>query len=381
MSPKGTDDEVDPKDELRYRGTRERDIDFLTKSKNRSGMIVTASGLQYRVRSSGPKDGQRPGPSSPCRVHYRGILTDGTVFDSSFDRGTPVVFRPDQVVAGWTEALQLMRPGDKWEIVIPAHLGYGQAGAGPIPGGAVLIFEMDLLEIDVKEGQGLLYFGGIGVLILLGLIMAAYLHFSRAAPDLRGPSLLPEDGYDKNNPYVFFDVEIGEKPAGRIEFELFSKITPKTAENFRALATGEKGIGESGKPLHYKDTIFHRVIPGFMCQGGDTTSGNGRGGESIYGRSFNDEWVHGQIHHSIPGLLSMANRGPNTQSSQFFITTAVTNWLDGKHVVFGRVSRGMDVVKTMEGVGSKSGTPTQKIVIANSGQLSGPYGSPIEPQN
>jgi peptidylprolyl isomerase len=167
---------------------------------------------------------------------------------------------------------------------------------------------------------------------------------------------------------VFFDITIGGKPSGRITMELYNDITPKTAENFRALCTGEKGIGSSGKPLHYKGSKFHRVIPNFMCQGGDFTRGNGTGGESIYGEKFADE--NFQEKHTGPGILSMANAGPNTNGSQFFLCTVETAWLNGKHVVFGRVVDGMDVVKTMEGQGTQSGKPKCDVVIADCGQLS-----------
>lgn len=169
------------------------------------------------------------------------------------------------------------------------------------------------------------------------------------------------------NPRVYFDVTIGDAAAGRIVFELHADVVPETAENFRALCTGEKGAGRSGKPLHYKGSTFHRVIPDFMCQGGDFTNGNGTGGESIYGAKFADE--NFDIKHTEPGLLSMANAGPGTNGSQFFITTARTPWLDGKHVVFGRVTDGMDVVRAMEAQGSQSGRTRQRIAIADCGQL------------
>ncbi|EGC29473.1 hypothetical protein DICPUDRAFT_58785 [Dictyostelium purpureum] len=169
------------------------------------------------------------------------------------------------------------------------------------------------------------------------------------------------------NPRVFFDITINGSPAGRVTMELFKNVVPKTAENFRALCTGEKGIGKSGKPLTYKGSGFHRVIPNFMCQGGDFTRGDGTGGESIYGMKFQDE--NFTIKHFGPGTLSMANAGPNTNGSQFFICTAPTSWLDGKHTVFGRVESGYDVIKKCEEVGSQTGKTSAKVVVADCGQL------------
>lgn len=166
---------------------------------------------------------------------------------------------------------------------------------------------------------------------------------------------------------VYFDVQIGNEDAGRIVIGLFGDEVSKTAENFRALCTGEKGKGQSGKPLHFKGSIFHRVIPQFMLQGGDFTNFNGTGGESIYGEKFADE--NFKFDHDVPGLLSMANAGPNTNGSQFFLTTVVTDWLNGKHVVFGRVVEGMDVVKKVEAQGSRSGSTSQKITIKDCGEL------------
>merc|ERR1711937_1029041 len=167
-----------------------------------------------------------------------------------------------------------------------------------------------------------------------------------------------------------FDMTVGGQAAGRCVFELYADACPKTAENFRALCTGEKGMGNSGKPLHYKGSGFHRVITQFMCQGGDFTRGNGTGGESIYGEKFADETFAGKCgKHTGFGCLSMANAGPNTNGSQFFICTADTPWLDGKHTVFGSVVDGLDVVDKIEAVGSQSGATAATVTIKASGEI------------
>lgn len=157
---------------------------------------------------------------------------------------------------------------------------------------------------------------------------------------------------------VYFDITIDGDAAGRIVFKLYDDVVPKTAQNFRELATGQHGFG-------YEGSGFHRVIPDFMLQGGDFTRGDGTGGKSIYGEKFADE--NFKLKHDKPFLLSMANAGKNTNGSQFFVTTVVTSWLDGKHVVFGEVVEGQDLVRKIESLGSQSGNTRAKIVIANSG--------------
>jgi cyclophilin family peptidyl-prolyl cis-trans isomerase len=310
----------------------------------------------------------------------------------------------------------------------------------------VLVFELELLDLPAPGPLAAIPLVGPTLdgfdkanpaHLMLAVFAVLYLgsFFIPKAPG-KGPSgsgpnvaLASVSGLEAN-PKVFFDVSIGGGAKQRIEFELFAGHVPLTAENFRCLCTGEKGVGKSGKPLHFKGSAFHRVIPGFMLQGGDFTRGNGTGGgellscaaclpawqlrdsasitpqgffffvcshdvstlyfvhrqtfcfvpplhhncnnnkpESIYGNKFADEWAPGVVPHEAPGLLSMANAGPNTNGSQFFVTTAVTSWLDGKHVVFGRVTGGLDVVRAVEAVGSSSGATKTAVTIVDCGEL------------
>lgn len=185
---------------------------------------------------------------------------------------------------------------------------------------------------------------------------------SRAAVRAAAPSRSLTSAAAAARPTVFFDVSVDDAPIGRIEMELASDVVPETSENFRQLCTGEAGNSKvSNVPLHYKGSIFHRVIPDFMCQGGDFTHFNGRGGESIYGSKFRDE--NFKLTHAEAGVLSMANSGPHTNGSQFFITTAPASWLDNNHVVFGKVTKGLDVVREIESYGASSGALKNGAVI------------------
>ena len=192
------------------------------------------------------------------------------------------------------------------------------------------------------------------------------------APGLYGDLIEDVIEPSEDNPHVFFDIKQGDKELGRIVMRLYADVVPKTAENFRALCTGEKGVGKAGKPLHYKGCTFHRVIRDFMLQGGDFTNGDGTGGESIYGEKFADE--NFKLKHTRAGLLSMANAGPGTNGSQFFITTVDTPHLDGKHVVFGHVVEGMEVVRSIENTEKGDGDrPAEDIFIEDCGELMSPY--------
>mmetsp|Transcript_20892 Transcript_20892/g.25109 ORF Transcript_20892/g.25109 Transcript_20892/m.25109 type:complete len:197 (-) Transcript_20892:381-971(-) len=195
----------------------------------------------------------------------------------------------------------------------------------------------------------------------MSLVAAAQQQVSQRAPG--SGAKLPRN----LNPVVFFDIAVAGAPVGRIEMELRADVCPRTCENFRSLCTGEKGDGKHGKPLWFKGTPFHRVIPHFMCQGGDILTGDGNGGESIFGWQFQDE--NFELSHNSQGVLSMANKGPHTNSSQFFITTMACPWLDNKHTVFGMVKSGYEVVQKIEALGSAHGETTRPVIIEDCGQL------------
>ncbi|KAG5247920.1 peptidyl-prolyl cis-trans isomerase [Salix suchowensis] len=202
--------------------------------------------------------------------------------------------------------------------------------------------------------------------LLLFVVLLIFLIFAFISP--KQDEVKEEEQEYEITHRVYLDVDIDDQRQGRIVIGLYGKDASKTAENFRALCTGEKGKGTSGKPLHYKGTPFHRIISGFMIQGGDIVYGDGRGSDSIYGSIFPDE--NFKIKHSHAGVVSMVNSGPNSNGSQFFITTIKTSWLDGEHVVFGKVIQGMDTVYAIEGgAGTYSGKPRKKVIIADSGEI------------
>ncbi|CAA0815640.1 Peptidyl-prolyl cis-trans isomerase CYP21-1 [Striga hermonthica] len=201
------------------------------------------------------------------------------------------------------------------------------------------------------------------LLILLAVLVLIFIASSFSPQELEKP----EEVYEITH-RVFLDVDIDKQRIGRITIGLYGQVVPKTVENFRALCTGEMGKASNGKVLHYKGTPFHRIIPGFMIQGGDIVSGDGKGNQSIYGGTFRDE--NFKLKHSHPGVVSMVNSGPDSNGSQFFITTVKAYWLDGEHVVFGKVIDGMDTVYAIEGgAGTYSGKPRKKVIITDSGEI------------
>ena len=299
-----------------------------------------------RSDKSGGRSGDRGPPGGELEGENRAVYDElrawrGQVARAGTRRRRPFMILTEAAMQG----IALARPSDMGELL-------------EVKGSSGFTF----FGVDFSDPQTLLLAGVLFFLCFRNVLWGG-------GGGGRGPALSLDEASDADNPIVYFDMQVGEDPAGRIEMELFAKHYPKTAENFRALCTGEKGVGRAGKPLHFKGSSFHRVIPGFMCQGGDFTRGNGTGGESIYGEKFDDEFDNGVVGHSRPFLLSMANAGPNTNGSQFFLTTARTPHLDGKHVVFGKVVAGEEVVKAVEAVGSGSGRTSRPVVIVGCGEV------------
>ncbi len=301
-------------------------------------------------------------------IHYVGTLeSDGSQFDSSRDRGQPLGFTvgQGQMIKGFDDGVLGMKIGEQKTLVLPPALAYGDVS----PENILKVPKKDVVdavgEAECVVGAKLMVGPGMPATITeitddeIALdanhpLAGQTLKFEVELMEIQRVEVKHNDRFK-----CFFEIDIDGEPSGRIVMELRGDVAPKTCENFRALCTGEAGFGYEGSP-------FHRVIPGFMCQGGDFTNQNGTGGKSIFGDKFEDE--NFVLKHEGAGTLSMANAGPNTNGSQFFLCTGETQWLDGKHVVFGKVVEGMDVVSAIEAVGSQSGATSKKVTVRASGE-------------
>jgi len=302
-------------------------------------------------------------------IHYVGTLEDGSEFDASRPRGKPLSFSvgSGQMVPGMDNGVLGMKVGETKKITCTPDQAYGDRSDSNLKREDKSKVVEALGEEDVTVGTQVMI-GNVGFPATITEVTEDVVVFDLNHP-LAGETLSFEvelmslsrvDVKHKDKFKCFMDITLDGEPTGKIVVELRGDVVPKTCENFRALCTGEAGFG-------FKDSSFHRVIPGFMCQGGDFTAGNGTGGKSIFGEKFEDE--NFELKHTGAGCLSMANAGPNTNGSQFFLCTGETSWLDGKHVVFGQVVEGMDVVKTIEKVGSQSGKTSKKVVVADCGEM------------
>ena len=301
-------------------------------------------------------------------IHYVGTLeSDGSQFDSSRDRGQPLGFTvgQGQMIKGFDDGVLGMKIGEQKTLILPPALAYGDVS----PENIFKVPKKDVVdavgEAECVVGAKLMVGPGMPATITeitddeIALdanhpLAGQTLKFEVELMEIQRVEVKHNDRFK-----CFFEIDLDGEPSGRIVMELRGDVAPKTCENFRALCTGEAGFGYEGSP-------FHRVIPGFMCQGGDFTNQNGTGGKSIFGDKFEDE--NFVLKHEGAGTLSMANAGPNTNGSQFFLCTGETQWLDGKHVVFGKVVEGMDVVSAIEAVGSQSGATSKKVTVRASGE-------------
>jgi len=340
---------------------------LLAKYKARDDVITAAKGVHYRVITAGPADGKVANELTPLSFRFTAHVLgdDDEPFGSTGSARRIPHKRPHEFkVAGLATALKLMRAGDEWEIVLAADVAFGKDGNNAVPQDMAVKFDFTVLEVlpevtwlDIIWKFCIDYPVYIVVVSLaLKYVLDKYFGIVHSNRLKLTADLLHSD----SNPRVYLDIAIDNKPAGRIVLQLAPRSFPKTAENFRSLCCKPKRQG-------YKGSKFHRIIPKFMCQGGDFTKGDGTGGRSIYGEAFKDEFDKAYLTHDRPYLLSMANAGPDTNGSQFFITTAAALHLDEKHVAFGFVVEGKEVVDKMEAC---EGTPpSNSVVITDCGEL------------
>ena len=337
---------------------------LLPRMKSSSSTSV-AKRMVHRTFASADKEVIK---SDRVEIHYVGTLeSDGSQFDSSRDRGQPLGFAvgQGQMIKGFDDGVLGMKIGEQKTLILPPALAYGDVS----PENILKVPKKDVVdavgEAECVVGAKLMVGPGMPATITeitddeIALdanhpLAGQTLKFEVELMEIQRVEVKHNDRFK-----CFFEIDLDGEPSGRIVMELRGDVAPKTCENFRALCTGEAGFGYEGSP-------FHRVIPGFMCQGGDFTNQNGTGGKSIFGDKFEDE--NFVLKHEGAGTLSMANAGPNTNGSQFFLCTGETQWLDGKHVVFGKVVEGMDVVSAIEAVGSQSGATSKKVTVRASGE-------------
>jgi len=351
--------------------TLDEGAQFLEEYARKDNVITLESGVMYTIRKSGDASGETADLEARIDMHYTGHLVNRKVFDGTDRRKYPRRVKVKSLMPGLRQTISKMREGDIWEIVIPAEHGYGEFAKGDIPASSVLVFKLELLTIvgipSTIEYVMDLIFRKYPIPIMLVFIVFAKTMSWLIGDAVKGPKYTPASISRDTNPKCFINVSVGKEIKGTVEFELFPNIAPKACENFIGLCNSSVKV--DNKRLTYKDSKFHRIIPGFMIQGGDFTKGNGTGGRSIFEEGkFNDEFGQGFVTHE-PYVLSMANSGANTNGSQFFITTKDSSFLDGKHVVFGHVTAGKDVVDNMENVGSASGTPSMDVTITKCGEI------------
>lgn len=335
-----------------------------TAAQRKSAFSLTAT---TRAMSSSSSTAKEVKKGDRVEIHYVGTLEDGSQFDSSRERGQPLPFTvgQGQMIKGFDDGVIGMKIGEQKTLLLKPEVAYGEISEENV----LRVPKQDVIDAvgaeDCVVGAKLMVGQGMPATITeitdteIALdanhaLAGKTLKFEVELMDLQRTEVKFNDKFK-----CFFEIDLDGEPSGRITMELRGDVAPKTCENFRALCTGEAGFGYEGSP-------FHRVIPGFMCQGGDFTNQNGTGGKSIFGNKFEDE--NFILKHEGAGTLSMANAGPNTNGSQFFLCTGDTSWLDGKHVVFGKVIEGMDVVKAIEAVGSQSGKTSKKVSVRASGE-------------
>lgn len=342
-------------------------LKFLTKKAEEEGIIYHPIGFLYQQLESKKPEGKQVEPTSFVSLHFIVKNIEGETLYDSRAVGTPKRMYVQEALKGWAATLPLMKEGDVFELHLPAELGYGEKFAGPlnvIPPGSALTFEIEVLKVkDKKEIKDHIesiirspYEVLVGGSILVTIVQWIMSYTEDDAVPLK-------KAMKKENPRVYFVMERDGEVIGRIVIQLFQEIVPKTTENFLRLCVNPKE-----HTLSYVGSKIHRIVPGFVCQGGDIVHHDGSGGESVFGPTFADEWTRGFVRHSKRGILSMVNYGSNTNNSQFFITFGKQRHLDGKNVVFGIVDEGFDVLNEIEKCGTREGDPSVEIFVKQSGR-------------